>query len=175
MKTFGILFAIAFAGFPLLAQEIIPGCEGEGCGCYQSYRNARKRKQRADFEIETIRPFTLYKKMNVESKMIGRFKPGIKARPLGQLMLVENKGEYIIKSVKNGNLSLKVGDKLQLLIYEGEGFDRAQHDGKWISFSELDDLELQTIRQTKLSNWTHIQVDKLTGFTKESPFELCLE
>ena len=64
-----------------LAFETVDGCQGEGCGCFQGYRKAIHDKQPTKFELESIRPFTLYLEMSKKSKVIGNFKSGVKAKP----------------------------------------------------------------------------------------------
>src|SRR5687768_7220161 len=97
-------------------------CEGEGCGCYQGYKASGGA---GDFPIATVRPFALYERMSLKSRKLGSFKPGVKARPLSQKLVVEDAGRHVVKEVKGKPGEVRVGDVIDTLIHLGEGVMKA--------------------------------------------------
>lgn len=156
------------------APEVIPGCQGEGCGCFRAYQSATLETRRPDHEIPTIRPFTLYKDRSDCSQHLGKFEAGTKARPLGQELVVDVKGEYIVELIQDKKLPLKKGDRIDTIINEGEGAARGRKNGKWVDFN-FEDVQLKVVRETVISEWMSVRVNGIAGFTLEQPFEGCLE
>lgn len=156
------------------ASEIIPGCQGEGCHCFQGYRGSETNGIPGKNDIKTIRPFKLYKDRSKNSKMVGKFEAGIKARPLKQELVIEDKGEYVVETVQSSKLSLKRGDKINTIVNLGEGFFKGRQNDKWIEF-DYENLKLKTIKETKITAWLFVKVGELNGFTQDLPFEMCLE
>lgn len=156
------------------APEVIPGCQGEGCGCFRGYQSATPGTRPPDHEIATIRSFTLYKNRSAASQLLGKFKAGTKARPLGQELLVEVKGEYIVELIQDKNLPFKTGDRIDTIINEGEGTARGRINGKWVDF-DFQSVQLKTVKETVISEWMSVRVNGIAGFTLEQPFEGCLE
>lgn len=156
------------------APEVMPGCEGEGCDCFQVYRSATPRVDAKQNDIPAIRPFTLYKDRSGGSQLLGRFEAGTQARPLKQELMVDVKGEYIVESVRDEKLPLKKGDRIDTIINDGEGFARGRVNGKWVEF-DFENVQLKTVRHTVLSSWMLVRANGIEGFTREQPFQMCLE
>jgi hypothetical protein len=151
---------------PINTNEVLNECQGEGCGCFQGFREA---------PIKTVRPFTLYERMDTNSKITGRYKAGVMAKPLGKKSLVREKGRYMVEQIINKkSFSLKSGDLVDTFFQMGEGFNKVKTDGKWIEFIE-DDIKLNEKVKTIIDGWLELSIGKLHGFTQESPFESCLE
>lgn len=154
--------------------EVMDGCQGEGCSCFQGYRIMMNERKSTDFDIETIRPFSLYKDMDKNSKFIGKFEPGVKARPIAKKMLFLETGEYIIEQNKDKKINLQKGDKVHKLFSLGEGYMKVEKDGKWIEFAGHQ-IKLKPIKKTIIEEWLEVSINGLKGFTQDSPFEMCLE
>ena len=158
----------AYASSPL---GVIEGCQGEGCDCFDAYRSE---KTKTRIESKTIRPFTLYKEMSRNSKQLGKFSAGVMAKPIKSQAVVLNNGSYSVAAVKNIKLPLKVGQLVDTLWNEGEGYSRVRSNGKWISF-DASEITLVSKSDTVLDEWLEISTGKLRGYTQDSPFEGCLE
>ena len=145
---------------PGKGDDIIFGCEGEGCGC--------------SGETKTNRKFALYEEMNAASERLGEWSAPVAAKPGDAFSLVKAPGRYRVKAVKKPVAGVKVGDTLERLFSEGEGFFFATLRGRKISF-EGDDLELVTLEPTKLETWYQVSVGALHGYSRIFPFRGCLE
>lgn len=154
--------------------EIISGCQGEGCDCFQEYRSASPEASPREHDIPAIRPFTLYEDRTGASRLLGKFEAGTKARPLKQELLVEVKGEYIVERVQGKNVQFKKGDKLDTIINEGEGFARGRKNGSWVEF-DFESVTLKVVRKAMISAWMSVKINGVAGFTQDHPFEMCLE
>ncbi len=154
--------------------EVIPGCQGEGCDCFKQDRSATPGVGSREHDIPAIRSFTLYKDRSGASQLLGKFQAGTKARPLRQDLVVEVKGEYVVEQVKDSKLPLKKGDKLDTIINEGEGTARGRKNDKWVDF-DFENVKLKVVRKTVISAWMSVKANGITGFTREQPFEMCLE
>lgn len=176
MKAFPLLmlWLLISPSVVAAAPEVIPGCQGEGCGCFRGYQSATLETRRPDHEIQTIRSFTLYKGRSDASQLLGKFAAGIKARPVGQDLVVDVEGEYVVDLVHDDTLPLKKGDRIDTIINEGEGFARGRKNGKWVDFS-FEGLQLKVVSETVISEWMAVRVNGIAGFTREQPFEGCLE
>lgn len=164
-----LLGILATTSIAIAAPEIILGCQGEGCECFHEYREAK-----TDKDIPTVRPFTLHKDRSVTSQVLGKFQAGIKAKPLKQELVVDAKGEYVVEAVYGSALPLKKGDKIDTILNEGEGVLRGRHNGKWINF-DYENPKLKIVKKTEISEWLSVRVNGLAGFTREQPFQMCLE
>lgn len=162
-----LLFKPAF----LKAQpQLITGCQGEACDCFREYQSVSRSS-----EVKTIRPFTVYKDASKSSAVLGEFIEGTKARLIAQHLLVEEPGRYIVKKVKSGQkIQLRRGDVVHTMINDGEGFVTVTKNKKSVSFYS-EDVEFRTAIKTKISDWMHIQVNTVEGYTPDQPFEGCLE
>jgi hypothetical protein len=150
--------------------EIIVGCQGEGCNCLREYGAADK----MDFDIVSIRSFTLYKSMSEKSKKLGEFKAGTKGTPSKRLILITDPGEYVVTKIHDRIEGLNVGDHVNTLIYLGEGTSKFRKNTNWISFSE-EQITIKKIRPTKFREWMKVSIGTIHGYTTEYPFEGCLE
>jgi hypothetical protein len=176
MKLLLAILSALFAGVTVAAAapEVIQGCQGEGCECFQAYRSAGATTGANRPEIVAIRPFTLFKDRSLASPVLGKFAPGVKARPLRQEIVVDAAGRYIVEQTAGGATSLKKGDALDTIISEGEGFYRARRNGQWVDF-EAQTVKLKVVKKTAISAWMSVSVNGLVGFTPDHPFEKCLE
>jgi hypothetical protein len=155
----------------LAEPEVLNECQGEGCDCYEGYRTSGGT---GDFDIVTIRQFTLFERMSPNSRVLGRFKSGVKGKPLGPRLLIEDRGEYLVETLQRKPEGLAPGDQLDTLLYQGEGAFKARKGGVWVHFDHTD-AKLKTVRETKVSEWLELVVAGKRGFTRDSPFEGCLE
>jgi hypothetical protein len=151
--------------------EVLNECQGEGCDCYEGYRSSGGT---GDFDIATIRRFTLYERMSPDSRVLGRFNAGVKGKPVGPRLRVEDRGEYLVEALQGKPEGLAAGDRLDTLLNQGEGFLKARKGGVWVIF-EYTDAKLKTVRETKVSEWLELVVAGKRGFTRDSPFQGCLE
>lgn len=165
---------LTFTSIAVAAPEVIPGCVGEGCECFHEYRSATPGVGPQENDIPAIRSFTLYKDRSDGSQLLGKFEAGTKARPLKQELMVDVKGEYIVELVRDNKLPLKKGDKIDTIINEGEGFARGRINGKWVDF-DFENVKLKVVRKTVLSAWVLVKTNGIVGFTREQPFQMCLE
>ena len=166
----GISMFVASVGYGL---DVKDGCQGEGCDCFNEYKEIVSGKKTKNFEIVTIRPFNIYKDLNTKSKLLGTYKPGTKVRPLAQKIVITEPGERRAKS-DNKKLGIKKGDKLDSELNLGEGSLSARHNGKWITY-DYKSLQTDEIKKSDLQDWIQVSVGNLTGFTPDHPFEGCLE
>lgn len=169
-----LLSLLAATTVAVAAPEFIPGCQGEGCDCFHEYRSATQATGRSEQDIATIRPFTLYKERSDASQRLGEFNAGVKARPLTQELVVEDKGEYVVVEARGSKLALKKGDRIDTVIAEGEGFSRGRKGGKWIDF-DYETIKLREVKKTRVTAWLSVKINGLTGFTPQQPFQMCLE
>lgn len=151
---------------------VIDGCEGEGCQCFTGYPAQDDPKGERD--IKTIRPFKLYQDMDKGSKRLGEYRAGVLGKPLGKKLIIHERGEYLVERVIAPKVSLKKGDRLDTLLYLGEGFMEARKNGQEVGFED-GDIELKTIKKTRVSEWLQVMIGGKAGFTQDSPFEYCLE
>jgi hypothetical protein len=168
--TFFLLASPASTSSPPV--EVIDGCQGEGCDCFEGLESHASRKP--DETIKAIRAFTLRKEMSGKSKVVGTFKIGTIARPLGSKMLVLQKGKYVVRKVDSAVANLSVGDAIDTKLYLGEGFSTARKGGIRVDF-KYDQVELETISETQVDEWLKVSVGKVVGYTKDAPFAYCLE
>ncbi len=166
-KAFLFLLVSSINSF---SYEVLKECEGEACDCFQGYRDSKD----AGKPIKTIRPFTLYKKMDKNSKKLGQFKPGVKAIMIGPRALILHKGSYLVKSVNKKILALKPGDLVNTFFYLGEGHKKIRKSKKWIHY-EGDEIKLEEKLPTNLQHWIEVKKDNLSGYTLDKPFEHCFE
>jgi hypothetical protein len=150
--------------------EVIEACRGEGCGCFQAYRDVQKR----DIAVPTVRPFTVRERMDDSSRVLGRYKAGVYAKPGKQFLLINEAGEHVVTQLNQDLGGVKVGDHLTVLIGWGEGQTSARQGKKTVEF-ESDALVLKTLRETQISDWMEVSVRGMRGYTREQPFEGCLE
>jgi hypothetical protein len=150
--------------------EVIDGCRGEGCSCFQAYREVQKR----DIAVPTVRPFTVRERMDDSSPVLGVYKAGVHARPGKQFLVVNEAGDHVVTQLNQSVSGVKVGDHLTVLIGWGEGQTSARLGKKTVEF-EADGLELKTLRATKIGDWMEVSVLGVQGYTREQPFEGCLE
>ena len=176
MQSFLSLIVLLLASTSLEAAvpEVISGCQGEGCDCFQEYRSDTSRTGPKDHDIPAIRSFTLFKDRSRAAQLLGTFAAGTRARPLRQDLVVEVAGEYIVDLVKDRKLPLKKGDRIDTIIKDGEGFARGRLNGKWVDFDFMN-VKLKVVKETVMSEWMSVKVNGITGFTQEQPFQLCLE
>jgi hypothetical protein len=161
MRTLALAFAIMLClATNVAAKTVIEGCEGEGCG-YTIGKIARD-------------DFKLYKEMNFKSKLIGDFKKGTKVKNLGAFSLVAQEGNYRINKVKEATTALKVGDVVTRFFYHGEGWASVRYRGKIINF-KLKQIDIETIKVTKLQTWFKLQVGNSIGYSDVLPLQGRLE
>lgn len=154
--------------------DVIAGCQGEGCDCFQAYRSVSSKAGPKEHDIPAIRSFSLHKDRSGASQLLGKFAAGTKARPLKQELVIEDKGEYIVERVQDNKLPLKKGDRIDTMINEGEGSARGRKNGKWVHF-DVESVKLTVVRRTVISGWMTVKVNGVEGFTQQQPFEMCLE
>lgn len=155
-----ILVGRLFTSHAQAADDLIDGCQGEGCGCTD------QKKSNKGFE--------LYEKMDLKSKILGKFKAGTEATAGKATTKILNKGKSKVTEVKESALGLKKGDEVNTVFYLGEGFMKLKRGDKWIEYSE-DDITLKEIEAFKYENWLEVTVGKLHGYTPTFPFMGCLE
>lgn len=151
------LLTLSFNGF---AQDITPGCQGEGCDCTR--------------DKVTNKSLTLYQKMSTESKIIKKYKAKTKAELKGAFTKTIQKGSYKIVKVLDENVGLKEGQEFDTLFSEGEGFYNIKIKDKEFNFS-YEQIEFQVQTPAKTETWYEIKVGKLKGYTNVFPFQGCLE
>lgn len=140
--------------------ETIEGCQGEGCGCTR--------------ETKTNKEFSLYEKMDVTSKVLGKFKSGTKARAGKVVTQVIRNGKSKVTDAKDTKLGLKVGDEVDTVFYMGEGMHKVKHENKWVEFEDKK-IKLKEIEAPKYDTWMEVQTGKLKGYVNTFPFMDCLE
>jgi hypothetical protein len=179
---YALALALLIAAFaqPAHAQpgpDTIEGCEGEGCSCFEAYRQAGSSDGApTDTDIKAAKAFTLYTDHDLKSPVLGKYEAGVMARPLKQVIVFVTKGKYTVESAKSQNLGLKAGDTVDDMIDDGEGLRRVNFKGKWIGFDSTEkDVVLKTGTKTQTADWTEVQVDGKTGYTLEAPFAMCVE
>ncbi len=158
MKLFFILIMLFSTNY--FSQEIIPGCEGEGCGCTK--------------ESKTNKKMILYEKMDTNSKVIKTYKAKTKAKLKSSFIKIIKKGKYKITKVTDSSLEVKIGQEFNELSSEGEGYFSATINGKNISFN-YEQIEYETLEDAKKEYWHQISVGGKLGYTNIFPFLGCLE
>lgn len=148
------------------------GCQGEGCDCFNDYKDAVAEKKTKDFDIATIRPFKLYKGMDTKSALLGTYQPGVKARPLSQKIVIVEPGVLRVTG-DNKKLGVKKWDTLSSELNLGEGSMTARIKGKWITY-DYSSLSTVEVKKSVIEDWTKVSVGKNSGFTVDHPFEGCL-
>jgi hypothetical protein len=156
------------------AVAVMQGCEGEGCGCLRAYAQARSEGRSTDFAVPTLRPITLHAQAFAGSPVRGRFEPGTLATAGRQFIVLRDRGAHVVAANPGRVKGLRVGDRLDTLLSEGEGEVRARKRGQWVAF-HVEQVELRTLRETRSEAWTEVTVGGQRGFTPNQPFEGCLE
>jgi hypothetical protein len=156
----------------LAADTLLDGCQSEGCGCFVGVPLEAQEKEVP--AIKTIRPFTLFKARDKAGEVLGKFEPGVIARPLDQKIVVHAKGRYRVEKVLDPATPVVEGDIVHTRIGRGEGFYKAYKDKTLVLFSPRQ-VVLKPIEATQFSEWLEIEVDGQRGFTLDMPFEGCLE
>ncbi len=172
---FNILVYFIFSIFitpSSFALDVTDGCQGEGCGCFSGYYAAYTEEKAPDFELETIEPFTLYKELKKTSQVLGHFKTGVKAKPIGYKMIFLQPGEHIVIKNENKQYDLNKKDKVTRLVYDGEGWSSVLKGEKRISFKKRS-VQLKTIKKTRIEEWLEISINGMKGYSPRSPFEGC--
>ena len=142
------------------SDTVLEGCEGEGCGCTN--------------EVKTNKDFILYEKMDLSSKVLGKFKSGIEAKAGKASTKIVKKGKSKVIEVKDLTLGLKVSDEVNTIFYLGEGFYKVKLGEKWIEFED-EKVKLKQIEAPKYESWLEMDVGKFHGYSPTFPFMGCLE
>jgi len=154
---------IAFSASISYAQQtgtIIEGCEGEGCGCTH--------------ETKTNKDFTLYEKMDLKSKVLGKYKTGTDAKAGKSSTKILKTGKSKVVEVKDPSLGLKTGDTVHTVFNLGEGFFKAKQKEKWIEFDD-GKVRLKELEAPQYESWLEMTVGKNHGYSPTFPFLGCLE
>jgi hypothetical protein len=109
--------------------------------------------------------------------VIGSLPVGSEARLVRSYTVVLKPGSANVKTVDNtNNLRLKVGDKVNLLLYSGEGNWLAWWPAlkEPVSIPERSRrLSVSDVKRPETETWYEISADKARGFSKEFPFSGC--
>ena len=151
----------ARAGTPQKGDEMIFGCQGEGCGCTGA--------------TKTSKPFTLYRQMNAQSAVIAEYKTPVDATAGDAFTLVKEPGQHRIVALRQPVAGLKVGSLVTRLFHHGEGFWQASLNGNRVEFQEAVQASWKTLRPTKLETWYQITVQGQSGYATTFPFRTCHE
>lgn len=151
----------ARAETPETGQEIIFGCQGEGCGCTG--------------DTKTSKPFKLHKKMNEQSAVVGDYKEPVNAIAGDAFSLVTEPGQHKITAVRKPVGGLKVGSVVDRLFHYGEGSWQANFNGKKVQFQEAIEVSWKTIKPTKFETWYQITVQGQPGYSRTFPFKACFD
>jgi hypothetical protein len=141
------------------AYEVIPDCQGEGCGCTR--------------ETKANKAFTLYKDMDEASKVVGSFKSGVAAKSVKALTQVIKAGKSEVTSV-TGNVGLKKGDVVTHVFNMGEGHFKVRKDGKWVEITDTK-VSLKDFEKPVYKTWYQLEVGSQGGYALVFPFLGCSE
>lgn len=156
------------------APEPVKGCQGEGCDCLAEYAGKTNGARPRDASIPTLRPIELRARPDKAAPIVARFPPGTLARPLDQWLVVIERGAYVVTANPGKVKGLRVGDRLDTMLSEGEGVVSLRKRGESFSFSH-DEVRLRTIRKSVVQDWTEVTVGTQRGYTPGMPFQGCLE
>ena len=151
----------ARAETPEKGDDMIFGCQGEGCGCTG--------------ETKTSKPFTLYRKMNAQSAVIAEYKTPVEATAGDAFTLVKDPGQHRITALRQPVPGLRVGGVVSRLFHHGEGFWQADSNGKKVAFQEAVQASWKTIKPTQLETWYQVTVQGQTGYATTFPFRACFD
>jgi hypothetical protein len=167
MKTFLLLSLLALSAHAANLQiknNIVNGCEGEGCDCTHSKL--------------TESPFKLYARMNKKSKVLGRFPHATEASDVEVFTAILQPERAKVLKVRDAKkpekIAVKAGDELTHIFDHGEGHYTALWKGQQIDYFN-EQLNLEIIANGKHEKWTKMKVGKLTGYTPGFPFFGCME
>jgi len=161
IATVSLLMGAAWAETPEAGDEIIFGCQGEGCGCTG--------------DKKTSKPFKLYKQMNEKSEVIGDYKEPVTASAGDSFSLVKDPGQYKVTAMHEPVGGLKVGSVISRLFHHGEGSFQGTFNGRKVEFQDAVEVTLKTIKPTKLETWYQITVQGQPGYSKIFPFKACFD
>lgn len=156
----GMMVGRYFSSAARAGDDLIEGCQGEGCGCTDAKKSNKD--------------FVLYEKMDLKSKVLGKFKSGTEAQAGKATTRILKKGKSKVTEVTDSALGLKKGDEVNTVFDLGEGFMKVKHGEKWIEYSD-DNVKLKEIEAPKYENWLEITVGKLHGYSSTFPFMGCFE
>ncbi|NBX02994.1 MAG: hypothetical protein EBR02_02795 [Alphaproteobacteria bacterium] len=159
------LLLIALSAVPVLAteqSEIMAGCEGEGCGCAR--------------EKVTDEAAVLYEKMDKASSQVATLPAGTATQPPEAYMKIISRGSAVLTAIHNpdAKLPVKVGDKIDTIMNEGEGFTSARFNDASFSFY-FSDIELNVTEEPQYEQWYKIDTGSVSGYSNIFPYEGCLE
>lgn len=166
MKSSFLILMLVFVNAYASAQatstsDLIEGCQGDGCGCTR--------------EEKTSESFTLFEKMDPQSKVIGKFGKGTTAKAGKAFTKILSRGKATVYSSDDPESGLKVGDELTTIFYIGEGFSRAKRGDETVEFDDQK-VKLKVIEKPKYETWYEIEAGKQRGYVQNRfPFLGCLE
>jgi hypothetical protein len=174
-----LVIAFSFIAVPTLAAagaptDVVNGCQGEGCGCYAAYIEASQAGKPTDFPIPTVRPFDLFERLDRRATPVGQYPAGTLARPLEEMSIVVDRGDYVVRTLAKRHPRVRVGDHVNTLFSEGEGDIIVLHKGTWVPFAN-GDVELRVVRRSVLEPWMRVSVGGREGFARGVPFKGCRE
>lgn len=170
-----LALACATATHAAPAAEILPGCQGEGCGCYINPPEFSDKPAAKDGTLIAARPFTLHQQMDAGSPVLGHFKAGIRAKPLGEFSVIRHRGDYVITRLSKKVPGLNLGDRVHTMMYHGEGEFSVAKGNKRFGFDSDEDAGFKVIKPTKIEAWKQVAVGQQKGYTQDRVFWGCLE
>ncbi len=164
-SAYASLLLMALSAAPLFAQmpdDVMGGCEGEGCSCAR--------------EKVTDEVAVLYEKMDKASSQVAILPAGTVTQPPEAYMKIISRGSAVVTAIHNSDakLLLKVGDKIDTIMNEGEGFTSARFNGASFNFY-FSDVELNVLEPFNYEQWYKINTGKVSGYSLSFPYEGCLE
>lgn len=137
------------------APEFLEGCPGKNCG-----RTTAKR---------TSERFALYRKMSKESKVVGRFRKGTRAKPLKVVTKVVARGQATVIRSEGCGCPLKKGDSVNTVFELGDGLFKARLGETWVEFDDTT-VKLHPVEPARFETWTELAVGRRKGYAEGFPF-----
>ena len=136
--------------------------------------------------IKASRPFAFYNDL-AEPSPIATYNAGVIVKPIEQMIVVRDRGDYVIEKVINKDFPLEAGDKIDTLIYWDEGQTIVRSKGRWtwfyeqsssnlsrcLSAGDCSELKLKVNREAKVEDWLKLEVDGMFGFARDDGFLIC--
>ena len=103
------------------------------------------------------------------------------------MIVVRDRGDYLIEEVINKDFPLEAGDKFDTPIYSGEGHIIVRSKGRWtwfyeqsqsdltrcLSTGDCSEFKLKVNREAKVETWVKLEVDGVVGFAPDDGFLIC--
>lgn len=117
----------------------------------------------------------LYAEMTLSSQKVGILKKGQEASVWESNTIVRKPGTAKVTKVESQDLGLRVGDRIELVLYKGEGTWLIRHKGKEIELMKSKEASWVTIERPRTETWYKLGTTNMQGYTQDFPFEGCLE